>query len=180
MRRACRSCAGVEVPAGPQPRTSPHATDRQAGFLKCIPTRRGPRSSWPKLFVVAIGPVLAPRLARQDSRRVGSEIVASPAPFGQSLERPSTPASGRSNTRDQLRSAHDLTLVHDERSDESVTTRLQPRFVSCIASLDGPRSLRCHAHNSVTAPMLRHHRTRPRQPGWRLRTTRLYPSVQGS
>ena len=41
------------------------------------------------------------------------------------------------NARDQLRSAHDLTLVHDERSDEGATTRLQPRFVSCIALLGG-------------------------------------------
>jgi len=66
MRRACRSCAGAEVPDRPEPRTSSHATDRQAGFLKCIPTRRGLRSNWSKLFVESIGPILAPRPARQD------------------------------------------------------------------------------------------------------------------
>jgi hypothetical protein len=43
-----------------------------------------------------------------------------------------------SNTRDQLRSAHDLTLVHDARSDEDATTPLPPRFVSCIALLGRP------------------------------------------
>jgi hypothetical protein len=38
-----------------------------------------------------------------------------------------------SNTRDQLRGAHDLTIAHDERSDDGATIRLRPPFVSCIA-----------------------------------------------
>jgi hypothetical protein len=38
-----------------------------------------------------------------------------------------------SNTRDQLRGAHDLALAHDERADHGASTRLQPPLVSCIA-----------------------------------------------
>ena len=41
-----------------------------------------------------------------------------------------------SNTRDQLRGAHDLTLVHDERSDKGAAICLQPPLVSCIALFD--------------------------------------------
>jgi len=41
-----------------------------------------------------------------------------------------------SNTRDQLRGAHDLTLVHDDRADNDASTRLQPPLVSCIALFD--------------------------------------------
>jgi hypothetical protein len=44
------------------------------------------------------------------------------------------------NTRDQLRGAHDLTLVHDDRSDDDAPTRIQPPLVSCIA-LFGSASL---------------------------------------
>jgi hypothetical protein len=45
---------------------------------------------------------------------------------------------GPSNTRDQLRGAHDLALVHDDLvSDDDAPTRLQPPLVSCIALLDG-------------------------------------------
>jgi hypothetical protein len=45
-------------------------------------------------------------------------------------------ASYPSNTRDQLRGAHDLALVHDERADDDASTRLQPPLVSCIALFD--------------------------------------------
>jgi hypothetical protein len=41
-----------------------------------------------------------------------------------------------SNTRDQLRGAHDLALVHDDLADDDASTRLQPPLVSCIALLD--------------------------------------------
>jgi hypothetical protein len=40
-----------------------------------------------------------------------------------------------SNTRDQLRGAHDRATVHDERSGDGAATRLQPPLVSCIALL---------------------------------------------
>jgi geranylgeranyl pyrophosphate synthase len=43
------------------------------------------------------------------------------------------PTKGGSNTRDQLRGAHDLTLVHDDVADDDAFTRLQPPLVSCIA-----------------------------------------------
>ncbi len=37
------------------------------------------------------------------------------------------------NTRDQLRGAHDLALVHDDRADDDAPMRFQPPLVSCIA-----------------------------------------------
>jgi hypothetical protein len=39
------------------------------------------------------------------------------------------------NTRDQLRGAHDLALVHNDRATHGASTRLQPPLVSCIALL---------------------------------------------
>ena len=45
------------------------------------------------------------------------------------------------NTRDQLRGAHDLTLVHDERAEYGASTRLQPPLVSCIALLGDAAAL---------------------------------------
>jgi hypothetical protein len=50
---------------------------------------------------------------------------------------PPPSSTGLSNTRDQLRGAHDLTLVHDDSADEDAPTRLQPPLVSCIALLGG-------------------------------------------
>jgi hypothetical protein len=44
---------------------------------------------------------------------------------------------GSSNTRDQLRGAHDRTTTHDDRADHDAPTRLQPPLVSCIALLGG-------------------------------------------
>jgi hypothetical protein len=49
-----------------------------------------------------------------------------------------------SNTRDQLRGAHDLALVHDDPvGDDDASTRPQPPLVSCIALFGGaPRASR--------------------------------------
>jgi hypothetical protein len=47
------------------------------------------------------------------------------------------PRYGPPNTRDQLRGAHDLALVHDERADHDAPIRLQPPLVSCIALFGG-------------------------------------------
>ena len=44
---------------------------------------------------------------------------------------------GRSNTRDQLRGAHDLALIHDDRADHDASARIQPPLVSCIALFAG-------------------------------------------
>jgi len=47
------------------------------------------------------------------------------------------PPSGPPNTRDQLRGAHDLALLPDDRADHNAPTRLPPPLVSCIALLGG-------------------------------------------
>ena len=45
----------------------------------------------------------------------------------------SCPDQGPQNTRDQLRGAHDLALVHHDPADQDASTRIQPPLVSCIA-----------------------------------------------
>jgi hypothetical protein len=63
-------------------------------------------------------------------------------PFGGVVVRLAIPGIGPSNTRDQLRGAHDLALVHDDLTDEHVAIRVQPPLVSCIALFDcAPRPL---------------------------------------
>jgi hypothetical protein len=76
------------------------------------------------------------------------------------LSRPSVLSPrGRANTRDQLRGAHDLALVYDDRADHGAATRLQPPLVSsCIALLGGPIALR------ATYGKRHHHRTRDELP----------------
>jgi hypothetical protein len=59
------------------------------------------------------------------------------AKFALRLPSPFIPFSCPPNTRDQLRGAHDLTLVPDDRADHNASTRLQPPLVSCIALFDG-------------------------------------------
>ena len=44
------------------------------------------------------------------------------------------------NTRDQLRRAHGLTLVHDDPADDDAPIRIQPPFVSCITLFGGVAS----------------------------------------
>ncbi len=46
-----------------------------------------------------------------------------------------------SNTRDQLRGAHDRALVQNDSADDDAPTRLQPPLVSCIALFGGLAAL---------------------------------------
>jgi hypothetical protein len=78
-----------------------------------------------------LGPAVALR-SRLGQRALPS-LRGQSHPYATSLSGWSVRSFGLPNTRDQLRSAHDHTHTHDERADESATTRLQPRFVSCIA-----------------------------------------------
>ncbi len=63
------------------------------------------------------------------------------------------------NTRDQLRGAHDLALVHDDRADHYAPIRLQPPLVSCIALFDSwftPAGLPWRTGRAVCNPTTRH------------------------